>query len=177
MAEKGLTGATMDEIAKRAGVGKDSLYRRWSSKGSLAVDLIDTMASEAVRPGPVDPDPRLNLLLYLKDIVRLNQTTEFGPLVASVVGSAARDDDMAASFRSFWQQRRTVAASLVRDVVGPDLSDDDMELMLDALLGPVYYRLLVTGAELSDEYLWDLIGRLPFATDHDLDPSQSPQVH
>jgi AcrR family transcriptional regulator len=164
IAERGFTGATMEEIAKQAGVGKDTLYRRWSSKEQLAVDLIDTMAREAVKPAAVDPDPRLNLLVYVKDIVRLNVDSGFGALIAGMVGEAARNDDLAESFRAFWQRRRSVAATLVRDIVGPSVGGDEFELVLDRVLAPIYYRLLLTREPITEEFLWDLITRIPWTT-------------
>lgn len=152
----------MEAIAKRARVGKDTLYRRWSTKGQLALDLVDTMAREAVRPAPIDPDPRLNLFMFVKDIVRLNNTTDFGALVAGMVGEAARNNEFARCFADFWTRRRAVAASLIRDVVGPEATDAEIETHLDGLLGPIYYRLLLTHAAVTDEYLWDLVVAIPW---------------
>lgn len=177
IATDGYTGATMEAIAKGAGVGKDTLYRRWSSKEELALHIVDTMAREAVRPSPLDPDPRLDLLLFLKDIVRLFETTDFGQFVAGMVGAAARSPEFAQHFAAFWQRRRAVAASLVRDVVGTGASDEEIETHLDRLLGPVYYRMLVTHSEVTDEYLWDLIVALPWGDDRsDTDPNDPDVV-
>ena len=162
IANHGYTGATMDAIAKSAGVGKDTLYRRWSTKEQLVLDVVDTMARDAVRPSAIDPDPRINLFLFVKEIVRLNQTSDFGPLVAGLVGEAARNDLLAKRFAQFWNRRRAIAAELIRDVVGPDAADDAVESYLDGLLGPIYYRLLLTRAELTDEYLWSLIVEIPW---------------
>lgn len=162
IAERGYTGATMDSIAKSAGVGKDTLYRRWSTKEQLALDVVDMLARDGVRPSPIDPDPRINLFLFVKEIVRLNRTTDFGPLVAGLVGEAARNDELAQHFAEFWERRRAIAAELIRDVVGPDATDAAIETYLDGLLGPIYYRLLLTRAELTDEYLWNLIVEIPW---------------
>ncbi len=161
IASDGYTGATMEGVAKLARVGKDTLYRRWSSKEQLALDLVDTLAREAVRPAPIDPDPRLNLLMFVKDIVRLYRTTDFGPLVAGLVGEAARNEEVARHFAEFWRRRRAVAASLVRDVLGAGATDEAVEASLDGLLGPIYYRLLLTHADLPDEYLWELVVAIP----------------
>lgn len=157
----------MEAIAKLAHVGKDTLYRRWSTKEQLALDLIDTLARDAVRPAPIDPDPRLNLLLFVKDIVRFNRDTDFSRLVAGMVGEAARNDDLAERFAEFWARRRAIAAPLVRDVLGPGVSEDDIEATLDRLLGPIYYRLLLTRTEISDEFLWDLVISIPWTADSD----------
>lgn len=165
MARRGFTGATMEEIAATAGVGKDTLYRRWSSKERLAIDLVETMAGEAVGPVPLDPDPRFNLFTFLKDIVRFNRTTDFGPLVAGIVGEAARNDQLAECFHTFWRHRRALAAELVIDVIGPDASADVVDGILDRLLAPIYYRLLLTGDDITDQYLWDLVASIPWSDD------------
>jgi len=165
MARRGFTGATMEEIAATAGVGKDTLYRRWSSKEKLAIDLVATMAGEAVGPVPLDPDPRFNLFTFLKDIVRFNRTTDFGPLIAGIVGEAARNDELADSFHMFWRHRRALAAELVTDVIGSDATPEVVDRILDRLLAPIYYRLLLTGDDITDEYLWDLVASLPWSNE------------
>jgi AcrR family transcriptional regulator len=165
IAERGFTGATMDDIARTARVGKDTLYRRWSSKEQLAIDLVDSLATDAVRPLPIDPDPRFNLLMFLKDIVRLNRTTDFGPLVVGVLGASSRNPELAEPFRAFWQRRRSIITGLVRDVVGDDCPDDEVQLHLDRLLGPIYYRLLLSGDDIPDSYLWELVTALPWSSD------------
>lgn len=163
IASRGYTGATMEQIAKLARVGKDTLYRRWSSKEALALDLVDTLARDAVRPSPIDPDPRFNLYMFTKDIVRLYRTTDFGALVAGMVGEAARNEEFARRFAEFWERRRAIAASLVRDVVGDETPDREVQAHLDRLLGPIWYRLLLSHAEVTDEYLWDLVVDIPWA--------------
>ncbi len=174
IASHGYTGATMEEIAKLARVGKDTLYRRWSTKEQLALDLVDTLARDAVRPSPIDPDPRLTLFMFVKDIVRLFRTTDFGALVAGMVGEAARNDDLAEHFADFWQRRRAIAASLVRDVLGPRADHDDLEAILDDLLGPIYYRLLLTRVDVTDEYLWDLVVAIPWTVETDRNQHDKP---
>ena len=154
----------MERIARAAGVGKDTLYRRWPSKERLTIDLITAVADESVLPKPVDPDPRLNLFMFLKDINRVLHTTDFGALIAGVVGEAARNEDLADSFQSFWAHRRAIAAELVVDVVGTDVDQSSIEKLLDNLLAPLYYRLLLTGDETTDQDLWVLVAALPWTT-------------
>jgi AcrR family transcriptional regulator len=42
LAEWGLAGMSMEEVAARAGVGKATIYRRWRSRGALALDALST---------------------------------------------------------------------------------------------------------------------------------------
>ena len=152
----------MDEIARQAGVGKDTLYRRWKSKEALVQHLL-TVISEQNVPVPQLEDPRYALFVFLQDIVRVNVSSDLGPLIAGVVGESARNPALAEGFQQFWSGRRRLAAGLVREIVPSTTTDDEVELLLDHILGPIYYRLLLTGAPVDDEYLWELIVAIPWA--------------
>jgi AcrR family transcriptional regulator len=165
LAERGFTGASMEAIAHTAGVGKDTVYRRWSSKEDLVGRLLTVLADEGVRPGALDDDPRFALFLFLQDVVRLNTESDFGAIVAGVVGESARNAELATRFREFWAARRQIARDLVRDTVGPT-SPSQAERIVDHLVGPIYYRLLLSGDPVTDEYLWDLVMTIPWPADH-----------
>lgn len=160
IARRGFTGASIEEIVRVAGVGKDTFYRRWASKEQLVLGLLSSLAEKHV-PIPADDDPAYALFQFLGDIVRVNTHGELGAIIAGVVGEASRNPDLADAFHDFWRERRRIAASLVRDVVGDDADEDEIEAHLDHVLGPVYYRLLLTGAPVTDEYLWQLVLGLP----------------
>ena len=156
IAERGYTGASIDQIARTAGVGKDTLYRRWDSKQALVIQLLTTMADQHVPYREAD-EPAYALFLFLRDVVRVNTETGLGAVIAGVVGEAGRNPDLAAAFQEFWRERREVSARVVRAVVGPGPDEDELERMLDHVLGSIYYRLLLTGAPVDDEHLWQLV--------------------
>ena len=166
IAERGYTGASMDAIARTAGIGKDTLYRRWDSKQALVIQLLMVMADEYVPFREADDDPAYALFLFLRDIVRVNVDTGLGAVIAGVVGEAGRNHDLAEAFHQFWHERRKVSARVVRAVVGPDPGEDELQRILDHHLGSIYYRLLLTGDPVDDEHLWQLVlDVLPRATD------------
>ncbi len=167
LAKKGFTGCSMDEIARMAGVGKDTLYRRWKSKEELVQHLL-TVLSEQNVPVPQLVDSRYALFVFLQDIVRVNRHSDLGPIIAGVVGESARNAKLAEAFQQYWTERRAIAASLVRKITPDQTSDEEIELMLDHILGPIYYRILLTGAPLDDEYLWELIVTVPWTNEDHL---------
>jgi AcrR family transcriptional regulator len=160
----------MEQIARTARVGKDTLYRRWSSKEQLIEQLLRVVAEENV-PIPAEEDPRYALFLFLQDIVRLNTKSDFGALVAGVVGESARNPELADAFHRFWQDRRRIAGDMVRRIVGPTADPDEIERLLDRLVGTVYYRLLLTGAPLDDEHLWSLVAEIPWPVADEAQPN------
>jgi AcrR family transcriptional regulator len=162
----------MEEIARQAGVGKDTLYRRWRSKEALVQHLLTVLATQNV-PVPADDDPRYALFVFLQDIVRLNASSDFGAILAGIVGESARNPDLATTFRQFWRERRSIAADLVRRIVDRTTADEEIEQILDRILGPIYYRLLLTGDPLDDEYLWELVVAVPWSPDEQLNQPET----
>jgi AcrR family transcriptional regulator len=162
LARKGFSGASMDEISRTAGVGKDTLYRRWRSKEQLVEHLLTEVAEENV-PIPELEDPRFALFVFLQDIVRFNTQSDFGGIVAGMVGESARNPQLADAFHRFWQERRAIAGTIVRRILTDGVADDEVERVVDRLVGPIYYRLLLSGDRISDEYLWGLVASVPWA--------------
>ncbi len=163
LARRGFTGTSMDEIARTAGVGKDTLYRRWKSKDLLVQHVLEVLAVGNV-PVPADDDPTYALFVFLQDIVRLNTRSDFGAILAGIVGESARNPELATAFHQFWGERRSIAAGLVRRIVDPDTPDEEVSRILDHVLGPIYYRLLLSGDPIDDAYLWNLILGIPRST-------------
>lgn len=163
LARRGFTGTSMEEIARTAGVGKDTLYRRWKSKEALAQHVLTVLAAENV-PVPADDDPTYALFVFLQDIVRLNTRSDFGAILAGIVGESARNPKLATAFHEFWAERRSIAAGLVRRIVAPETPDEKISRILDHVLGPIYYRLLLSGDPIDDAYLWELILGIPRST-------------
>ena len=98
LAERGFTGTSMEAIAHSAGVGKDTLYRRWDSKEQLVEHLLTMIADEGIPQRAPDDDPRIGLFVFLQDVVRLNTESDFGAIVAGVVGESARNPKLASGF-------------------------------------------------------------------------------
>jgi AcrR family transcriptional regulator len=162
LARKGFTGTSMEGIARTAGVGKDTLYRRWSSKEDLIRHLLTVLSEENV-PVPAElDDPRYALFVFLQDIVRLNRQSDFGAIVAGLVGESARNPELAAAFHRFWNERRDVTAGIVRRIVDPATPEAEIERFVDRTVGPIYYRILLSCEPITDEYLWDLVTTIPW---------------
>jgi AcrR family transcriptional regulator len=145
LGETGYEGLTMEGIAARAGVGKATVYRRWRSREEVMTAAVEDFVSDIDVPdtGSVEED-----LLHL---MRRAVSVYLGPpgrILPGLVSAMARDPDLARSVREgFLESRRSALATVLeRGLERGELRDGiDLELTLDFLGGPLFYRLLVTG--------------------------------
>lgn len=151
LADQGYEGLTMEAIAERAGVGKATVYRRWKEKEAVVAAAVEG----AVRRITV-PDTgalRTDLLHLMRRAVSLYRG-QAGRIVPGLVSAMARSDALARSVREgFLATRRSALRDVLRRGIerGELRGDIDLELALDFLGGPLFYRLLVTGGALDDD--------------------------
>jgi AcrR family transcriptional regulator len=158
LAEVGFTGMSMDEAARRAGVGKDTLYRRHKSKVELVRNVIGRLSEEEIRvphTGSYENDVRT----YIRSIVRLLSKSEVGLVVAGLVGEAARNPELAQAFRAFWKGRRQTAKEVLLPTSeeGRRATNVDPEVLIDLVLGAIHHRLLISGAPLGPRFVDELV--------------------
>lgn len=175
MDEVGFVQATADAIAERAGTSKATLYRWWPNKAAILI--------EAFR-GAVEPDLPFQNTDSLRDDLQA-QARNFARVLSSRAGRMLRDfivagrsdPEVAATFRSIWSNPRRAAA---RDMLkrsqrlGQLREDIDLNLVLDALYGPLYYRFLVKNEPPSQKYADSIVDLVlqGIAAGPDRDPSR-----
>ena len=163
----GYTGLNMDEVAERAAVAKTTLYRRWPTKDHLAVAVASQMLGEV--PIPDTGDLRRDLTDFAAALgASLNQIRMAGGtgggaspgLAAELLAAAARHPDLGEAVRALFAQRHVMArARLQRASEREGLRRDiDQAVLIDQLAGPVYYRILITGAPADRDYAERLAG-------------------
>ncbi len=151
MAEHGVHALRMDDVAERAGVGKATIYRRHRSKDQLVTDAVGGLVSDIEVPdsGSTSTD----LLALMLDAVELYTASIAARLMPTVVDEMSRNADFAAVARDRFLTGRRAALRAVfdRGIERGDLRRDlDVELALDVLGGPLFYRLLVTGGPIDE---------------------------
>jgi AcrR family transcriptional regulator len=151
IAEQGIRGLTTNAVAERAGISKATMYRRWRSKDELVVDAVAALVSEITVPDT--GSTRADVLALMRGAVELYGASIEARVMPSLVDAISRDADLARAFREgFLAARRdALRAVLARGVERGDLRADlDVELALDLLGGPIFYRLLITGGPIDD---------------------------
>jgi AcrR family transcriptional regulator len=170
IAELGVNGFRTEDVAARAGVGKGAIYRRYRTKNELVTAAIAALVDEEIAV-PDTGSTRADLLILMREAVALYRGSAAGRLMPNLIGAIAQKPELARAVRDGFLASRRGALSKVlrRGVERGDLRPDlDLELALDVLGGPLFYRLLVTGGLLDEqlaEGVTDLILR-GFAPDH-----------
>jgi AcrR family transcriptional regulator len=152
--ERGYRELTIEGIAARAGVGKQTIYRWWPSRAALVLEAY-LAGSETIQPpaeGRTVREDVRSLLVWLADV--LAQPIG-GRVVAGLVADLQHDPDLAEGFRRdvVPARRRAMLAALERGRDRGEIrADVDLEVAVDALHGAVFYRLLLSGAPLDGEF-------------------------
>jgi AcrR family transcriptional regulator len=152
MAESGTHDLRMDDVAERACVGKATIYRRYRSKGELITAAIAALVSEIHIPDTAGT--RTDLLALMRSAVEVYRGSVEAAVMPSLVDAMSRDGELAHLVRDGFLSRRRAALRTVLDrgIERGDLRDDlDVELALDVLGGPLFYRLLVTGGPIDEQ--------------------------
>jgi AcrR family transcriptional regulator len=152
--ERGVDGVTIEAIAERAAVGKQTIYRRWASRAAV---LVEAFLSQDDATGGV-PDTgslRKDLAIFASGLAGTAGRDSLRRSVAGLVSASHTDAEVGRLFRErFVAPSRAVLRQVLERANGrgelhPDL---DVEVAIDALLGAVWYRALISGGRLDDTY-------------------------
>ncbi len=152
----GYDALSIDRVAERAGVAKTTLYRRWATKAELVVALIANLREEVPFEPSGDPRGDLNTLVTT---IAAGLTATPTTLIADLAAAAAREPRVGEGVRALWAERHRAVTAVVAKAqeAGIVLDHVSPAVLVDQLVGPLYYRLLVTGEPLTPEYALTLV--------------------
>ena len=163
--EGGYAALNVDEVAERAAVAKTTLYRRWPTKDHLAVAVAAQILGEV--PIPDTGDLRRDLTDFAAALAaslnRLRMAGHYGGasagLAAEIVAATARHPDIGEAVRTGFAQRHVMArARLQRATEREGLRQDlDHAVAIEQIVGPIYYRILISGAPVDRDYAERLV--------------------
>jgi AcrR family transcriptional regulator len=150
LADTSYSDLTIAAIARSAGVGKPTLYLRWTSKAAVVADaMVRVMSAD---PFPDLGDVRSDLVAGLRAMIDRLASTAAGRVLPGLVADLHNDPALLTAFqeRYFQPRRRSIRAALERGVERGELTIGiDHELAVDMLVGPVYYSLLSRGEKVE----------------------------
>ena len=153
--ENGYAALSIEAVAARAGVGKNTIYRRWVSKGELFLDSLlsrNQPVLDFADTGDLLPDLREQAYA----VTELLANGPWGPLYRALVAEAQHDPAVAAGLDERFirpQTERTVARVRLGQEQGQVSPDVDLDLVMTILSGPLYYRLLIAREPVSHEFI------------------------
>ncbi|MEZ0095662.1 TetR/AcrR family transcriptional regulator [Streptacidiphilus sp. EB129] len=160
LAATGYGRLSIEAVARRAGVGKTAVYRRWRSKLPMVIDVVSEVASLGLAL-PDTGSLQNDLRMFVHVVARVLRHPLAAQIVPDLLAEAARNPEIAETLATALREaQRDSSAALVRKAVerGELPADVDHDLALDLIAGPLYWRLAVVRTPLSRDYLDRLAG-------------------
>ena len=151
--EKSVRDLTIEEVAKRAGVSKPTIYKWWPTKAALVMALLHERI--AAKPETLETRTAEQALRWRVRRLIAAFNGLFGKVMADMIGEGQNEPSILKElFAQHIGQRRAGALSEVErgKAVGELAADVDPELLVDAIFAPIYFRLLVRNAPLTEAY-------------------------
>jgi len=156
--KKSVRDLTMEEVAKRAKVGKPTLYKWWPTKATLVLAMLcERMAPHLEKPVGLTAEESLRLRVR-RLIDAFNGP--FGPIVAGLIAEGQSEPAVQQAFFDRWvsPRRSATIADLQRGKDAGELRvETEPELLNDSIFGAIYYRLLLRSGPLTRRFGEDLV--------------------
>jgi len=154
LAAVGYASFSVEGVARRAGVNKTTVYRRWRNRENLLLEAMLERGRDLV-PIPDTGSLRSDLLAYGKAIVAGVKTPEVDAGVRAVASIGDPDSPITKASRSFWAARFGLASQIVdraiaRNEIPPHA---DPRAVVEAIIAPIYFRLLLSREQLDGPFL------------------------
>jgi AcrR family transcriptional regulator len=145
LTENGYAALTVDNVARRSGVHKTTIYRRWKDRESLVADAVTALAATKV-PFPDTGDIDTDLRRLARSFVTFLNSPTGKAVAAATLSDAGRIPEIADAKRRFFEDRFRRAQPLISGAIarGELPAATDPAELVKTLVAPIYLRLLVT---------------------------------
>jgi AcrR family transcriptional regulator len=146
LAEAGFSSLSYSGVATRAGISTETLSRYWSSKVDLVADALRSVSAD--RDLPDTGSFRRDCTTYVREVSADLTDPRLGPIIGGLIGEAAKNPELAEAFRERMVRpgRADLEELIARaDARGEFRDSVNRQLLADLLVGPLIYRVVVTG--------------------------------
>lgn len=163
VAEGAYEKVTVEAIAARAGVGKQTIYRRWPSKSAVVFAALLALSEDAEGQSVALPDTgdlRTDLKLVMRATAEEFADASFDRLIRALNTEIANDAALAAEYRAkLAQPLEEAKKARLRSAqeVGQLDADADLDLVLEVLYAPLFQRWLHRSGPLTAAYADSLV--------------------
>lgn len=159
LAERGYSALSLESVARRAGVHKTTLYRRWGSREELVLEAMLERAGEHISV-PDTGSLRKDLLELARTAAANAASPEVAAMARAVAAGAPHDSRLAAANQRFWVERLALDGVIVERAIarGEVAAGTDPRRVIESVLGPIHLRLLLTGEPIDRAFLEGIVG-------------------
>ncbi|MCG5452013.1 MULTISPECIES: TetR/AcrR family transcriptional regulator [Micromonospora] len=159
LAAVGYGRLSIEAVARRAGVSKTAIYRRWSSKLDLVLEVV-AAAAHGKLPALDTGTLRGDLALLFQAVAHALRHPLASQIIPDLLAEAARNPSIDATLRQVLHARQQeIGGHLVTRAVqrGELPADTELDAAVDLIVGPLYWRLAIARLPLTDGYLDRLV--------------------
>ncbi|CAH1206450.1 putative HTH-type transcriptional regulator [Paenibacillus plantiphilus] len=156
--EIGFGAVTVEKIADRSKVSKATIYKWWPNKAAVVMDGFLSAATIRL-PVPDTGAVFQDILEHATNMARFMVSRE-GLIFLEIIGEGQVDPALAEVYRTRYIQPRRleVHGIMSRGMQRGELKENlDIALCTDLIYGPIFYRLLVSGDPIDDDYVKRLV--------------------
>lgn len=153
LVERGFAATTVEAIAERSGVAKTTVYRHWPDKGAVLRSAIESIIPMATAPDT--GSLRGDLTRFAEELAGVLSAPPTSALVPALVDAAERDAGLARLLAGFTAGRRgPIREAVARAAARGEIADGvDPEAVAELLLGPIFYRRLLSREPLDAAFV------------------------
>lgn len=156
--ENGFGVITIEKIAERAGVSKATIYKWWPNKAAVVMDAFFDVA--VVRLPIPDTGLTINdMIIQVNNLAKFLISRE-GKVINEIIAEGQYDKKLAETYRTIYFKPRRLDSRYIleRGISRGELRGNlDIELIMDLIFGPLFYRLLITGDVVDEDFIKNLI--------------------
>jgi AcrR family transcriptional regulator len=156
--ENGFGSVTIEKIAEKAGISKATIYKWWPNKAAVVVDGFLNAANIKV-PMPDTGSTIKDMLIQVNNFVKFLMSRE-GNVITEIIAEGQYDPKVAETYRTiYFKPRRNITRQILeRGISRGELRKDlNIEVSIDLIWGPVFYRLLITGEVIDSTFVEGLV--------------------
>jgi len=156
--ENGFGNVTVEKIAERAKVSKATIYKWWPNKAAVVMDGFLSAAMSRL-PVPDTGSVMDDIIIQARNLASFLASRE-GKIITELIAEGQFDLKLAEEYRlRYFNPRRLDSRRILeRGVQRGELKKDlDLELCIDLIYGPLFYRLLVTGEKIDESFIRILV--------------------
>lgn len=165
LAEVGYGRLSIEAVARRAGVGKTAVYRRWASKLEMVLEIVSGVAGRSL-PLPDTGTLVGDLEMLLMIMAHFLQHPLASQIIPDLLAEAARNPGIEQILHdALLSNQRDIGALVIGRAVerGELPPSADPDAAVEMIVGPLYWRLAIARAPLESDYLTRLAGAVAVA--------------